>query len=713
MEERVRSAEHTRETLQVLLERTRDGGDMQAGDVWREVTERWPLSTYEAEEKGPAGTRARKVWGWKAQSLADIGWILRSADGRGLWRITAKGQRALQEYPDAESLYRAMSAEANAQWNREQEAIAEALPLRWVPVDLAQRRVVGAAQVIIDAALKEGESFLAPGRPTWSRENVDALRRRWSEAQAGEGLAFTENLRHQLAGAADDEILLMAEVLTLQVLPVKEAIGQARKMKRIGDVLALMKHPVTIPRFIEEAFGGGSYNSGQAMQSGLPKAVTMILELAAAWLDLDTEQQARALEDPYVWRSLVKGLPGTAFPTQRYSLMYLAHPGFFGPVVSPDDRRRIHNAYLGEIGGESTGDADLDLQRIVIELQKKVGKPVALYSSAYRQKWDPQEPAGPTDVPEPKGPVPKEGEEETPSARGFSITDVDLHSLAMGLSFDEAWLARLLGALHRRGQVILYGPPGTGKTYVAKALADAVTARGGTVRRIQFHPSYTYEDFFAGYRPKTTEAGQLAFELTHGPLWRIAEQAQANPDQPHVLLIDEINRANLSKVFGELYYLLEYRDESIDLLYQGSGFDESDAFQLPANVLIVGTMNTADRSIALLDSAMRRRFSFFELHPDVAPVAGILERWEREHPQTLPIARLFAELNAAVSDRDDRIGPSHLLKQGALSLGDLEAIWDESLLPLLEERHLGTGVDVHARYGLHTLLARIAGGESE
>ena len=254
--------------------------------------------------------------------------------------------------------------------------------------------------------------------------------------------------------------------------------------------------------------------------------------------------------------------------------------------------------------------------------------------------------------------------------------------------------------------MILYGPPGTGKTFVAKALTDAITRRPDAARRIQFHPSYTYEDFFAGYRPREKN-GQLVFELAKGPLSRIAEDARRDPDVAHVLLIDEINRANLSKVFGELYYLLEYRDEAIDLLYAGSGIDGGDTFSLPKNVLIIGTMNTADRSIALLDSAMRRRFSFFELHPDVAPVAGILDRWVKDHPQSFALPAWFAELNARIREREDRIGPSYLLRPENLTANDLAAIWTENLLPLLEERHLGTGVDVASRFALNSLLSAL------
>ena len=145
---------------------------------------------------------------------------------------------------------------------------------------------------------------------------------------------------------------------------------------------------------------------------------------------------------------------------------------------------------------------------------------------------------------------------------------------------------------------------------------------------IKVHPSYAYEDFVEGYRPRLTN-GQAAFALIHGPLLRIAEKARST-DARCVLLIDEINRGNVAKVFGDLYYLLEYRNEQISLQYS------EQPFSLPKNLWIIGTMNTADRSIALVDSALRRRFHFVPFYPDRPPVQGLLRPWLQSKPTPAP-----------------------------------------------------------------------------
>ncbi len=260
----------------------------------------------------------------------------------------------------------------------------------------------------------------------------------------------------------------------------------------------------------------------------------------------------------------------------------------------------------------------------------------------------------------------------------------DLRGLANELFLTFEFLDNIRALLDEKRQVIFQGPPGSGKTYVAQKLARCLAGSEGGVTLAQFHPSYAYEDFVQGFRPADLGKGQPGFRLTDGPLLRAAEQARRNPDSNHFLIIDEINRGNLAKVFGELYFLLEYREDSLFLQYSNR------PFSLPKNLYIIGTMNTADRSIALVDLALRRRFYFVEFHPDEPPVSGLLRRWLRaKAPDMLWMADLLDRANEKL--RDDRhaaIGPSHFLKDG-LTAAHAKRVWRHGVLPYLEERLFG------------------------
>ncbi len=170
---------------------------------------------------------------------------------------------------------------------------------------------------------------------------------------------------------------------------------------------------------------------------------------------------------------------------------------------------------------------------------------------------------------------------------------------------------RLITSIRSRKNLILQGPPGTGKTFIARRIGWCLIGRqdDGPIEMVQFHQSYAYEDFVQGYRP--TRMG--GFELRDGLFRTFCERAADDPDTPYVLIIDEVNRGNLSRIFGELLMLIERdkrsQDYAVALTYSGM------RFHVPANVHILGMMNTADRSLALVDYALRRRFAFETLEP--------------------------------------------------------------------------------------------------
>ncbi len=248
-----------------------------------------------------------------------------------------------------------------------------------------------------------------------------------------------------------------------------------------------------------------------------------------------------------------------------------------------------------------------------------------------------------------------------------------LDACAGATGLDAATLAAWVRALERKGQAILYGPPGTGKTFVAHHLARHLIGDGdGFSEVVQFHPAYSYEDFVQGLRPTTGAA--LQFALTPGRFLTFCEQAATRTGRC-VLIVDEINRANLPQVLGELFYLLEYRDAEVRLAGGAR-------FSIPANVRILGTMNTADRSLAWVDHALRRRFAFLPLSFN----ATVLRRFHAHASPDFPIdalIRLLLTLNAAIGDPNLALGHTYFLRAGLAN--ELPNIWQFEIEPYLAE----------------------------
>ncbi|MFE1549310.1 McrB family protein [Streptomyces sp. NPDC058718] len=283
-------------------------------------------------------------------------------------------------------------------------------------------------------------------------------------------------------------------------------------------------------------------------------------------------------------------------------------------------------------------------------------------------------------------------------------------------------LQRIDDALERRGQAVLFGPPGTGKTYHALRYAvrrlgelsddlpgvdplaepgtpafrttlDALTT-SGRLTMVTFHPSYGYEDFVEGLRPVKGAAG-FTLEPTPGVFKRVCETAAANPGRLHLVVVDELNRGNLPRILGELVTVLEKDKRGLPVTLPLTGAP----FRVPPNVRILGTMNTADRSIRMLDAAIRRRFAFLELLPDSGP---LLERRVAE----LHLAAFLDELNRRIRstlDREKQIGHAFFLPEGVpvADPAEFAAVIRGEILPLLQEY----------AYDDYTLLAGFLGEE--
>ncbi len=259
--------------------------------------------------------------------------------------------------------------------------------------------------------------------------------------------------------------------------------------------------------------------------------------------------------------------------------------------------------------------------------------------------------------------------------------------LADELLIDPSFVHEVVDRLETKRQVVFYGPPGTGKTYFARKLAEALAPDSNRRALVQFHPSSSYEDFFEGYRPEQGKGGELVYRLKPGPLALMAEKAAEAPSRKHLMIIDEINRANLPKVLGELLFLLEYRDESVSPLYR-----PEDEFELPKNLWFIGTMNTADRSIALVDTALRRRFHFIHFSPNEEPIQGLLDRWLEKHGEPAWVGELVAQVN---DELEEELGGSHLclgpsyFMERDLDEETVRRIWEYDIKPSIEDQFFG------------------------
>ena len=248
---------------------------------------------------------------------------------------------------------------------------------------------------------------------------------------------------------------------------------------------------------------------------------------------------------------------------------------------------------------------------------------------------------------------------------------------------DEEQLTTLKSLLKNKKNIILQGAPGVGKTFTAKRLAYAIIGEENNdfIEFIQFHQNYSYEDFIMGYKPTGDR-----FELKEGVFYRFCKHATTQPDRKFFFIIDEINRGNISKIFGELLMLIEndYRDQEITLAYN----DEK--FSIPENLHIIGMMNTADRSLAKIDYALRRRFSFFDMKPAFDSNGFTKYQNGLNNIKLNNLIECIKKLNIEICEDQSlgesfTIGHSYFCGQKEFTDKRLKEIIDYDIIPMLKE----------------------------
>ena len=248
---------------------------------------------------------------------------------------------------------------------------------------------------------------------------------------------------------------------------------------------------------------------------------------------------------------------------------------------------------------------------------------------------------------------------------------------------DEDTYNTLTELLEAKYNVILQGAPGVGKTFAAKRLAYSIMGQKDTSRvaMVQFHQSYSYEDFIQGYRPSKD-----GFELENVTFYKFCKEAEEDNERPYFFIIDEINRGNLSKILGELMMLIEKdkRGEKIKLLYS------NEWFTVPQNVRIIGMMNTADRSLALMDYALRRRFAFFDFAPAFSSEGFKNYLAEKNSPKLESLITAVESLNNTISADESlgdgfRIGHSYFCTDGEITDEWLKSVVEYEVIPLIKE----------------------------